>query len=111
MLTRDSERLSAWSEDDLVHSLVSPRLFEEVEAAQRAALQDSPSVEALFLVPGDDTLVDSSVTLAYAKGLSSENAMVIELPGFRHEPWNDLGRTEVFCDIARWLEERIAVSA
>ncbi len=111
VLTRDPERLSAWTADRLVHSLVSPRLFEEVEAAQRSALRGSPGVETLFLVPGDDRLVDSRVTLSYVQRLSEEDTTVIELPGFRHEPWNDLGRVEVFRDIGRWLEARIPITA
>ncbi|HSR42869.1 MAG TPA: alpha/beta fold hydrolase, partial [Longimicrobiales bacterium] len=63
-LTRDEALQDAYVRDPLVHHRISARLFDEVETAQRRALEEGvdPAVPVLVLVPGDDPIVDSALT-------------------------------------------------
>ena len=107
VLTRDPGRLAARARDEHAHSVISPRLFEEVEKAQVAALRAPAVGEVLFVVPGDDLLVDAGVTSAYATRQDQEATTVLDVPGARHEAWNDLPREDVFRGVARWMDARL----
>jgi alpha-beta hydrolase superfamily lysophospholipase len=104
-LTRDPEMMKAWKEDPLIHTRITGRFFREAEREQRRA-RVSPLPEGfptLFLVPTDDPVVQSPVTIAFAKGIVGKGAHVEILEGRRHEPLNDIGRDEVYRVVIDWL--------
>ncbi len=108
--TRDPEMIAAWEADPLVHTVITPRLYTEVERWQRWVLhgRDRLKVPALFFVPGADRLADASATLGLATAMPSGRTTIVELPGFFHEPFNDTGRAEVIARLCSWLVARMA---
>lgn len=104
-LTRDPEMKRRWLEDPLVHSRITAGLFRECAGAQRDLLGDldSMGIPLLFLVPGADPVVDAWVTTEFAEGLPGYEVSVEHLQGFRHEPFNDLGRETVLKTVGDWL--------
>lgn len=104
-LTRDPEMARAWKEDPLKHTRVTGRLYREAERVQREVLraQNPADLPLLFLVPGEDRVVRSSVTLEFAEGIVGEDVQVEILEGRFHEPLNDLGREEVYSLVLDWL--------
>jgi len=109
-LTRDPRMAEAWRADPLVHSKVTPRLYFEAERAQRRVLeQDQPySIPLFFLIPTGDPVVDARLSERYARSLGGD-VRILELPGLRHEPFNEVEREEVYAEAANWLEERLRV--
>lgn len=105
-LTRDPEMAEAWREDPLIHTRVTGGLFREAERVQRSLLSGGldPGIPLLFLVPDADPVVDSAVTLNFARGIVAEGTRIEILEGRRHEPFNDLGREEVFGMVTGWLQ-------
>jgi alpha-beta hydrolase superfamily lysophospholipase len=105
-LTRDPGMVAKWREDPLIHSRITGRLFREAERVQGEAMRDGRALEGpplLFLIPQNDPVVASTVTLAFAEGFADEDVQVEILLGRLHEAFNDLGREEVFDILARWI--------
>jgi len=105
--TRDTDVIAAHEGDEAAHNLVSARFHAGVLAAQAAA-RSAPLPEGLrvlLVVPGDDPLVDSETTLAWARERGSGAELRIR-EGGRHEPHNDLGREEALSGVADWLDAR-----
>ena len=105
-LTRDPEMAAKWREDPLIHTRLTGRLFREAERVQGEAMTGGGVLEGpplLFLVPQDDPVVASSVTLAFAGGFADKDVQVEILEGRLHEAFNDLGREEVFNILTRWI--------
>ncbi len=107
VLTRDPERIRVHEGDRLSHARMSPRLFESVETAQAAAFAQAGALATpcLFAIPLADRLVDPEATRRLVSGLTPGLHRAFEIPGGRHEPWNDLGRDALFHEIADWLLE------
>jgi len=108
-VTSDPEMIAAWEEDPLVHSRLSPRLFYEAERWQEwvRAHPERLKAECLFIVPGADVLADAAATLAFAGALPAADTTVMELPGFRHEAFNERGRDAVIAEVRAWIEARV----
>ena len=108
-LTRDPEMMQAWRDDPLVHTRITGRFFREVERVQVKALGSGlpGDLPILFLVPGEDRVVQSSVTEAFARGIVGGGARVEILQGRMHEPLNDVGREEVYRIMLDWLGTRL----
>jgi alpha-beta hydrolase superfamily lysophospholipase len=107
-LTADPEVMRELREDPLVHTRITTRLFREAERVQerirgRSSLRAPP---LLFLLPGEDRVVDGEVAAAFAERIRGTEVTVEDLPGRRHEPLNDLGRSEVYRLVAAWIRDR-----
>lgn len=61
----------------------------------------------LVLLGGQDTVIDPAATRAFYERLGSDDKMLLIYPKMLHEPFNDLGREQVYTDLVRWLEERL----
>jgi len=107
-LTHDPVYIRSYREDPLVSDKVTPRLFTEMMGAMVKALAEGGRISAplLFLVPGEDTIVQEEDTLRFAGGLRGD-VTVRRYPGFRHESHNELGREKPLGDVFAWMEERI----
>ena len=104
-LTRDPEMAEAWRRDQLIHTRVTGGLFREAERVQEELLESGlfPTIPLLFLLPDADRVVDTRATLEFAHGIVGRGVDIEILEGRRHEPFNDLGREEVFRHVAGWL--------
>lgn len=84
---------------------MTPRFYEEMKAAMADTLsrRSGIPVPILFLVPLEDQIVDSQITLEYYRELKHRDKLLKTYPGFYHEPMNDVGREQVFQDIAEFI--------
>lgn len=103
-LSRDPEWIRAWREDPLVHDRISARLYRMVGGAQERVRAGGLNLPSLFLVPEDDPLVDSGATRELAE---REGADLRTFPGFRHEPFGEVGREAFFQAVSRWISAHL----
>jgi alpha-beta hydrolase superfamily lysophospholipase len=105
LLTRDPVKRREYEEDPRVHDRISAGFHHAVVEAQGSALAGTPGpgLPLLFLVPLQDRLVDSALTLRYAQGLRGQ-AEVHRIPEGFHEPLNDEGRDGIFKRVGDWIE-------
>lgn len=111
-LSHDSRAVAAYRADPLVHDRITPRLFDEMGRAMRAAAEDAARVEApvLLIAPGDDRIVATPAALAVAEAFAGP-VTVRSYPGLFHEPLNEPSGGEVLEEILAWIEARLAGSA
>lgn len=104
-LTRDPDIMRAWRADPLIHGRLTGRLFREVERVQGEVLASGgPSgIPLFFLLPGSDPVVKSDVTRNFAQGIVGKDVRFEILPDRLHEPFNDLGREEVYGMVRSWI--------
>ncbi len=105
-LTADPDRRNAWRSDPLVQTSITPRLYCQAKAAQREVWSDLDrlTMPSLFLIPTSDILVSASETLRFASSVGPGPVRIERLPGARHEPHNDVGRSATFELVRAWIE-------
>ena len=103
-LSRSPEVLASFFRDPLVHHVATAGWFAGVLRAQAAvrAMSDQLPVPALLLVAGQDRIVSSEATLAFAQAAGS-TAEVRRYPALYHELFLEPEREQVVSDIADWL--------
>ena len=79
-------------------------LFEQGRAGRLAKVLRVPS---LFLISGQDLLVDEHVGRRIFKKLALEDKSLLEYPDMLHALSIDLGRERVFKDIVDWIGRRL----
>ncbi|HEX6940731.1 MAG TPA: alpha/beta hydrolase [Longimicrobiales bacterium] len=108
-LCHDPAVVAAYREDPLVHDTMTPRLFTEASTAiglvDRRA--DRLRVPLLFLIAGDDRIVDAARALRFARALPGD-VTVHAFEGRYHELLFEPDRAPVFEVMRRWLDERLA---
>lgn len=109
MLTRDPAMQRTRRDDRLTHGRISPSLyFGMVEGgaliARRAAEIVNP---VLMVLGGADPIIDPVGSREVFDLLGSPDKTLLVYPGMRHEPFNELGREQVFADLAAWLDRRL----
>lgn len=107
-LTHDAEVVAARDADPLVHDRITPRLFSETSTAMGLALQRSDRLHEplLFLLAGDDRLVDTERSLTVARAITAPDVTVRVFPGYFHEVLNEVGRTTIHREIRDWIAAR-----
>lgn len=106
-LTRDPERQRARDDDPMILRQITARLVMAVEEVQELALRQGPGVDTLVVSPGDDPVTDQEVVRAWALDHGNEVDLV-EIPGGKHEPFQDLDREETIRVCVQWATERAA---
>jgi alpha-beta hydrolase superfamily lysophospholipase len=103
-LSRIPEVVRAYRADALVHSKISSRLYTEWQRATRDVLARAGDIKIPFLILAgtDDQLIDPAGSEELHRRAPEMSELHL-LPGRYHEPFNDLGRDEVFDIIDRWL--------
>jgi lysophospholipase len=109
LLSHDPDVVSRYAADPLVHDRITPRLFTEASIAmglvfQRADRFDDP---ILFLLAGDDRIVDTKRTQALARGIPSGEVTIKVYPGMNHEVLNEEERIVVYRDVRNWISARM----
>lgn len=109
LLTRDTDIVEAYRVDPLVHGRITPRLFVEASAAMGLVLRRSDRLHAplLFLLAGDDRIVNSDRTQRFARSLSTPDVTVNVYPGHYHELLHELDRSRIHRQVADWLIARV----
>ncbi|MFW5947025.1 MAG: nucleotide exchange factor GrpE [Gemmatimonadota bacterium] len=108
LLSHDPERVRDYAQDPLIHSTVTPRLWRETARAADAAFRDRSALAAplLFLLPGDDPVVDTARGLDLARSLEDGDVTIRVLDGYYHESLQERGRAAVLAEIRGWIEKR-----
>lgn len=104
LISRDPAEVDAYRRDPLVHDRISARLYAEWTAAGADALERAGRLDVPFLLilAGDDRIIDAGASKELAARTGSL-ATIRTYPDRFHEPFNDLGASEVFDDLAQWL--------
>lgn len=108
-LTRDPDRVADYRDDPEIHSTLTPRLFAETSSAIELALRrgERIRVPVLFILAGDDRIVDSERSLSFARALPSDRVDIELLEGHYHEVLQEPDRTATMALIRDWLEDRV----
>lgn len=106
-LTRDPERSNDFDVDSLIPKFITVRMAKEViEAAARVRglsyYLDKPN---LFLIAGQDKIVDPESTTLFALGIDKRLTQTIQYPRHYHELWNEVDRFEIFETMKKWIEK------
>ncbi|MFH1847527.1 MAG: alpha/beta fold hydrolase [Candidatus Omnitrophota bacterium] len=109
MCTQDKEYQKIMDEDKREHRLATARLLMCTLSAQIRALvfKTQINIPVLFLLAGEDKLVDPRVSKKVFQRLKAEDKKMIEYPDMYHALSIELGREKVFQDIVLWLRGRI----
>ena len=62
---------------------------------------------ALFLLAGEDKLVDSAATRRIFTGIAATDKTLVEFPGMFHALTVDLGKEAVFGKLLEWVDKRL----
>jgi len=108
-LSHDEDVVRAYAADPLVHDTVTPRLFAEASAAMGLVFQRAErlSTPLLFLIAGNDRLVDANRASAFAGSLPQGDVTIRTFPGLYHELLNELERQTVIAEIREWISARL----
>jgi alpha-beta hydrolase superfamily lysophospholipase len=109
-MTRDPAMQTIHRKDRLRHDRISaPLYFGMVEGGQmllaRAAEIRAPM---LMLIGGSDPLICPRSGHDFYERVGSLDKTLHLYPRMLHEPFNELGREQVFDDLIRWLDARLA---
>ena len=106
LLTHDQERAADYENDPKIHSTITPRLFTETSTAIETALRrgDRIRMPVLFLLAGEDRVVDTARSLAFARSLPSNDISVEVLERQYHEVLQERDRSTAMADILDWIQ-------
>ncbi|MEI6725168.1 MAG: lysophospholipase [Actinomycetes bacterium] len=109
-LSHEPEVVAAYTSDPLNHHVATARWAAEALAAQGAALSAAGRLELPLLVmyAGADTIADPAASRELYAAASSADKTLRCYEGYYHELFNEVGRADVFADLAAWLEARLA---
>lgn len=107
-ISRMPEIVHGYQDDALVHDRISSRTYTEWQAAIERIMAGAADIKQPFFAShgGADRLIDPAGTEAFFARTTAEGRVLKIYPGRYHEPYNDLGREEVFQDLAAWLDGR-----
>lgn len=107
-ISHDPAVVTRYREDPLVHRKITPRLFMEASAAMGLVLHrsDRINIPLLFVLAGDDQIVDTRRSEAFARSLSATDVTIRVLPDYYHEVLNDYGGAQALQEIRSWINGR-----
>ncbi len=108
-LSHDKTVVDAYVTDRLVHHVAPARWARETLAAQDAAMAGAERIALpLYVLYGkDDQVVDVAFIEALFARAASEDKTIRSYEGLYHECFNEVGREQVYDDLAAWLAPRV----
>lgn len=108
-LTRDTDRANDFDTDALIPKYMSVRMAKEViHACNRIRGQSYYlNIPSLFLIAGEDRIVDPEATTLFAHGIDKRLVEVIQYPHHHHELWNEVDRQKIFMTMKNWIEKQL----
>lgn len=108
-LTRDPEKANDFDVDTLIPTFITVRMAKEtIEAAHRIrGLSYYLRIPSLFLIAGEDRIVDSESTALFAHGIDKRLTQIIHYPAHFHELWNEVDRHEIFETMKKWIDKTL----
>jgi alpha-beta hydrolase superfamily lysophospholipase len=108
-ISRDSNVVSAYEDDPLVHDRVSTRFFTEFLAAMESVNQQASTlnVPVLMQVAGDDYLVRADSSKQFFEKLTLQDKTLHVYDGMYHEIYNspEDQKKKVLDDLEAWLDK------
>jgi lysophospholipase len=104
LLSRDPAVNAAYESDPAVHGVTTPGAWREIQWAQRAVAADGERIDTpvLFLLGGEDRIVDAHAARALADGLRGP-AAVQWYPEMFHELLHDPESEQVIADMLTFI--------
>jgi len=111
-LTRDSDRANDFDTDSLIPKFMSVRMAKEIIDASNKIIGLSYylKIPSLFLIAGNDKVVDAGSTVLFAHGIDKQQTEVIQYPEHLHELWNETNRLEIFQTMKKWVDKELKES-
>jgi len=96
--------------DPYAYDVITPRLWSEVQAATDLAFAraDRIGVPILFLIAGDDRIVDAERSRALGESIPGGRTVVRVLDGRYHEVLHEMDAAATVGDIAQWIAAQTA---
>ena len=109
LLTRDVEAQRAVERDHLYNRSVTPRWFNEANAAQLQALTMAPQIRlpVLVICGAADGIASTETTREFFQRIGSADKQYKEYPGMRHEVANEIGKESVWKDVSGWISKHL----
>ena len=108
-ISRDSNVVSAYEDDPLVHDRVSARFFTEFLAAMQSVNQQASTlkVPVLMQVAGQDYLVSADSSKQFFEKLTLRDKALLVYDGMYHEIYNspEDQKKKVLDDLEAWLDK------
>jgi alpha-beta hydrolase superfamily lysophospholipase len=94
--------------DPLVHDRISSRTYTEWQAAIGRIMAGAAGIRQPFFASqgAADRLIDPAGTEDFYARTTVPGRVFKIYPERYHEPYNDIGREEVFQDLAAWLDRQ-----
>ena len=111
-LCTDAAVVRAAQDDPLCHTVMTPRAYRELVAAQGhvAAERERITVPLFFGLAGDDRIVSRLTTQKFAGSLAGDVTVRV-YAGMFHEILNEPRQAEVMADLAPWLDRILESTA
>ena len=108
-LSHERTVVEAYVTDPLVHHVATARWATETLNAQDAAMAAASSITLplLVLYGTDDEVADPAFAEGFFTRAGSADKKLVHYVGLYHELFNEVGREQVFGDVAAWLAERL----
>jgi len=109
MCTRDAAVQRAMDDDPCEHRFATSRFIFNLMTAQikSGIVKGRIKMPVLFLLSGNDKLVDPPASKRIFNGLKAKDKSLIEYPDMYHALSIDLGRERVFKDMLDWVRKRL----
>lgn len=109
MITRDSDYIKVMDLDQRERRTATAGLLFEILISQfkAAFFKYKINIPILFLLAGDDMLVDSKVSARIFEKIKNDDKQIIEYAGMYHALTIDMDRERVFADIIAWIGKNI----
>lgn len=106
-VSRDPDVQEVYKADRLIHDRASAGFFTDLQAVLAEISQGTQAfrIPIQFLVPLADEVVSPKAALEYFERIQAPAKRLRTYEGFRHEPFNELGKETVFADLASWIAE------
>jgi alpha-beta hydrolase superfamily lysophospholipase len=110
-ISRDPQVYAEVQRDPLCHDRATPRLIAFILDAGAGARRDAArlGVPTLFLIAGDDRLVDAEGAREFADAIPSEHRTLHWYDALYHEVFNELepDRSRVLDDLCTWIVQQM----
>jgi alpha-beta hydrolase superfamily lysophospholipase len=108
-MTRDAAMQEMYRGDGLRHNRISAPLFFGMVAGGEMLMARAGEfrLPILVVIGGQDPVINPQFTREFHDRLGSDDKTLLLYPKMLHEPFNELGREQVFDDMSRWLAQRI----
>jgi alpha-beta hydrolase superfamily lysophospholipase len=107
-ISREQSVVDAYVNDPLVHDRISSRTYTEWQAAIGRIMAGAAGIQQPFFAShgAGDQLIDPAGTEDFYARTTVPGRLLKIYPDRYHEPYNDIGREEVFQDLAAWLDRQ-----